>query len=66
MYRARVADLAKAAALLGARYHDWRPTQPALRDTFLAAYCAEAPLTPAEQNELQPGVAAVLRHLGWE
>ena len=64
-YRARVADLAKATVLLGTRYHDWGPTSQLVREAFVAAYRDQAPLTSAEQNELQSGITAVLRHLGW-
>ncbi|MGA3219072.1 MAG: phosphotransferase [Acidimicrobiales bacterium] len=64
-YRTRVADLAKATVLLGTRYHDWDPTSEVVRDTFVAAYSGHAPLTSTEQNELQPGITAVLTHFGW-
>jgi homoserine kinase type II len=64
-YRTRVADLVKATVLLGTRCHDWGPTSEVVRDTFVAAYGGHASLTSTEQNELQHGVAAVLRHFGW-
>jgi homoserine kinase type II len=64
-YRTRVADLAKATVLLGTRYHNWHPTSQLVRETFVAAYRDEAPLTSAEQSELQGGITAVLAHLGW-
>jgi homoserine kinase type II len=64
-YRTRVADLAKAAVLLGTRYHDWAPTSQPVREAFVAAYHDHAPLTSAEQNELQRGITAVEKHLGW-
>jgi homoserine kinase type II len=64
-YRTRVADLAKATVLLGTRYHNWRPTSPLVQEAFVAAYGGQAPLTSAEQNELQRGITAVLRDLGW-
>ena len=64
-YRTRVADLAKATVLLGTRYHDWGPTSEVVRDTFVAAYDNETPLTSIEQNELQRGITAVLTHFGW-
>jgi homoserine kinase type II len=64
-YRSRIADLAKAAVLLGTRYHDWGPTTEAVRDVFVAAYHEQSPLTSTEQDELRRGVTAVLKHLGW-
>jgi homoserine kinase type II len=64
-YRTRVADLAKATVLLGTRYHNWRPTSPLVQEAFVSAYGGQAPLTGAEQNELQRGITAVLRGLGW-
>ena len=64
-YRARVADLAKAAVLLGTRYHDWAPTSPGIREKFVAAYRDRSPLTSAEESQLQHGINAVLGHFGW-
>ena len=64
-YRSKVADLAKAAVLLGTRYHDWQPTTLKTRDAFLAAYGEVAPLTGVQQDELQYGITAVLNHFGW-
>ncbi len=64
-YRTRVADLAKATVLLGTRYHNWAPTSPLVREAFVEAYHDQAPLTSAEQNELQRGITAVLWDLGW-
>ena len=64
-YHTRVADLAKATVLLATRYHDWGPTSEVVRDTFVAAYGGQAPLTSTEQNELERGIAAVLTHFGW-
>jgi homoserine kinase type II len=64
-YRTRVADLAKATVLLGTRYHDWGPTSELVREAFVAAYHDQAPLTSAEQNELQRGITAILKHFGW-
>ena len=64
-YRTRVADLAKAAVLLGTRYHNWAPTDPLAREAFIAAYHDQASLSRAEQHELQHGIRAVLQHLGW-
>jgi homoserine kinase type II len=64
-YRTRVADLAKAAVLLGTRYHNWGPTSRLVREAFVAAYRDKAPLTSAEQNELQRCITAVLKQFGW-
>lgn len=64
-YRTRVADLAKAAVLLGTRYHDWGPTSQPLREAFVAAYRSQAPLTSVELNELQLRINEVEKKLGW-
>jgi homoserine kinase type II len=64
-HRTRVADLAQAAVLLSTRYHDWGPTSPATRDTFVAAYNDLVPLTSTERDELHRGVSTVLNHFGW-
>ncbi len=61
-YGTRVTDLAKATVLLGTRYHDWGPTSQLVREAFVAAYSGSAPLTRAEQSELQRGITAVLEH----
>jgi homoserine kinase type II len=64
-YRSRVSDLAQAAVLLGNRYHDWGPTSRLVREAFVGAYCDQAPLSNAEQNQLRSGVEAVMKHFGW-
>ena len=64
-YRPRVADLAQATVLLGTRYHNWGPTSQPVRQAFVAAYHDQAQLTSAEQNQLERGITAVLRNLGW-
>jgi homoserine kinase type II len=56
-YERRVDDLAKAAAFLGTRYHDWAPTPPDARDAFVAAYQAAHPLPPEELEEVQAIIA---------
>jgi len=56
-YARRVDDLAKAAVLLGTRYHDWAPTPPDARDAFVAAYQAAHPLPAEELDELQGVIA---------
>lgn len=63
--RTKIADLAKAAVLLGTRYHNWGPTSRVVREAFVAAYCGQVPLTRAEQNGLRRAIAAVLSHFGW-
>jgi homoserine kinase type II len=64
-YRSRVSDLAQATALLGTRYHNWGPTSQLVREAFVGAYCDQAPLTNAEQSQLQSGIDAVMKHFGW-
>jgi homoserine kinase type II len=64
-YRSRVSDLAKAMALLGTRFHDWGPTSQFVREAFVGAYCDQAPLTDPEQDQLQSGIEAVMKHFGW-
>lgn len=66
-YDTRVADLAKAAVLLGTRYRDWGPASQGVRDAFVAAYTehAQAALTKAEQQELERLIPAVLSKMGW-
>jgi homoserine kinase type II len=66
-YDTRVADLAKAAVLLGTRYRDWGPTSEGAREAFVAAYTehTQAALTTAEQQELEARIAAVLGRMGW-
>jgi homoserine kinase type II len=64
-YRTRVADLAKASVLLGTRYHNWGATSQPVQEAFVAAYRDRAPLTNAEQHELQGSITAVLTDLGW-
>lgn len=56
-YERRVDDLAKAAVLLGTRYHDWAPTPPDVRDAFVAAYQAAHPLPAEELEEVQVIIA---------
>ena len=64
-YRSRVADLAKAAALLGTRYHGWGPTSQLVREAFVAAYRDQGPLTSAEQNELPGHLRGSGARPGW-
>ncbi|WP_344084388.1 phosphotransferase [Luedemannella helvata] len=44
----RLVELARAAILLGTRYHDWGPVPAEVRAEFLAGYQAVCPLTPVE------------------
>ncbi|WP_306207766.1 phosphotransferase [Actinoplanes sp. RD1] len=48
----RVTELARAAILLGTRYHDWGPVPPEVHATFLAGYESVRPLTPPEAEWL--------------
>ncbi len=64
-YRSRAAELAQSAVLLGTRYYDWKPTSPATRQAYVSAYNAVSPLTHAQSDEFDRGVAAVCKHLGW-
>jgi homoserine kinase type II len=45
-------ELARAAVLLGTRYHNWGPTPAEVRAEFLNGYRSERPLTPAEADWL--------------
>lgn len=44
----RLVELARAAVLLGTRYHNWGPVPAEVRTEFLAGYQAVRPLTAAE------------------
>ena len=46
----RLVELARAAVLLGTRYHDWGPVPPEVHTEFLTGYRAVRPLTPAEEH----------------
>ncbi|MGC4816731.1 phosphotransferase [Micromonospora sp. DT63] len=48
----RIVELARAAVLLGTRYHDWGPVSADVRAEFLTSYQSERPLTPAEAGWL--------------
>lgn len=65
-YTSRVADLARAAVLLGTRYRDWAPTAPAVRAAFVEAYDTRSPLTNDERGQLQNRIHAVLAQFGWD
>jgi homoserine kinase type II len=62
-YARRADDLAKAAVLLGTRYHNWAPTPPDARDAFVAAYQAAHPLSAEELDEVQAMIAKQIA--GW-
>lgn len=66
-YGTRVADLARAAVLLGTRYRHWRPASQDVRAAFVAAYNehARAALTNAEREEFEELVAANLKENWW-
>jgi homoserine kinase type II len=51
-YDHRLVELARAAVLLGTRYHNWGPVPAEVRAEFLAGYQSERPLTPAEARWL--------------
>lgn len=44
----RVVELARAAVLIGTRYHNWGPVPAEVGAEFLTGYQSERPLTPAE------------------
>lgn len=46
----RVVELARAAVLLGTRYHNWGPVSAEVRAEFVAGYQSERPLTQAEEG----------------
>ena len=48
----RLVELARAAVLLGTRYHNWGPVPAEVRAEFLTGYESERPLTPAEAGWL--------------
>jgi homoserine kinase type II len=48
----RLVELARAAILLGTRYHNWGPVPAEVRTEFLADYQSVRPLTPAETGWL--------------
>jgi homoserine kinase type II len=45
-------ELARAAVLLGTRYHNWGPVPAEVHAEFLTGYRSERPLTPAEAGWL--------------
>ncbi|MGC4749138.1 phosphotransferase [Micromonospora sp. DT201] len=48
----RIVEVARAAVLLGTRYHNWGPVPADVRAEFLTGYQSERPLTPAEAGWL--------------
>lgn len=64
-YRRRVDDLAQAAVLLGTRYHHWRPTPPAVRGEFVAAYESVLPLAEDDVGALEDSIEAHLGRISW-
>lgn len=64
-YGRRVADLAKAAVMLGTRYRDWAPTPVAARTTFIDSYSERSPLTDADRRDLEAEMSAVLAAEWW-
>jgi homoserine kinase type II len=51
--------------LIRTRFRNWAPTSQLVREAFIEAYCDQAPLTNAEQNQLQSGIDGVMKHSGW-
>ncbi|MEV0717886.1 phosphotransferase [Asanoa sp. NPDC050611] len=51
-YDHRLVELARAAVLLGTRYHNWGPVPAEVRAGFLEGYQSVRPLTPAEAGWL--------------
>jgi homoserine kinase type II len=66
-YASRIADLAKAAVLLGTRYRNWQPTNQEVREVFVGAYNehAKTRLTASERETLEELVAENLRQKWW-
>ena len=65
-YDKRVADLAKAAVMLGTQYRDWAPTPADVRTAFIDSYSTCFPLTLDDHRELDAKIFAVLAANGWE
>lgn len=59
-YAPRADDVAKATALLGTRYHHWKPTSPDVRDAFITAYQAVHPLPDQELADVRTKVATYI------
>jgi homoserine kinase type II len=59
----RLVELARAAVLLGTRYHDWGPVPAEVRAAFVAGYGAVRPLTPAEADWLD--ILLLWQNLAW-
>lgn len=62
-YRRRVDDLAKAAVLLGTRYHDWAPTPAEVREAFVAAYASVLPPEKGDAGALEDSIEAHLAYI---
>jgi homoserine kinase type II len=61
----RVADLAKAAVMLGTRYRDWAPTPADVRATFIDGYSSCVALTHEDRRCLDSKVSSVLAAKWW-
>jgi homoserine kinase type II len=61
----RIADLAKAAVLLGCRYREWAPTSADVRAVFVDAYSSRLRVTSTQQRELDGRISAHLNEQGW-
>jgi homoserine kinase type II len=64
-YDSRVADLARAAVLLGCRYRDRAPTTAEVRAIFIDAYSSQVALTRGQRSELEIRITAALTEKGW-
>ncbi|MEI7058513.1 phosphotransferase [Nocardioides sp. CCNWLW239] len=64
-YRRRVDDLARAAVLLGTRYHEWRPTPAAVRKAFVAGYASVLPLEDDDAAALEDSIEEHLVSVPW-
>ena len=66
-YGARIADVARAAVLLGTRYRNWRPAAKEVRDRFIGAYdqATRTRLTPDEWAAFDELVASNLHEKWW-
>jgi homoserine kinase type II len=65
-YNTRVADLAKAAVMLGTRYRHWTPTTPEVRSAFIESYATCSPLSPEGRRELDARISEVLAADFWK
>lgn len=60
-----LADLAKAAVLLGCQYRDWASTTAEVRAIFIGAYSARKPLKSTQRREIDERITRDLEEKGW-